>query len=49
MISRMFKQKDSKGVGGIIRKMAMMEIIEEILNVALDEVIGRPKREKDII
>lgn len=48
MISRMLKQKDSKGVEGIIGKMAMMKIIEQILNVALDEVIGRPQREKHI-
>lgn len=48
MISRMLKQKDSQGVEGIIGKMAMMEIIEQILNVALDEVIGRPQREKHI-
>lgn len=48
----MLKPKDSKGFEGTIRKMAMMEIIiiflmtkitEQILNVALDEVIGKPQ------
>lgn len=53
MIPGRLKQKDSKGPDGYFKgvrrcgdtgKMAMMKIFEQILNVTLNEVIGRPQR-----